>query len=502
MSSGAPDYSSLMTRATSEVGHETSAQTDPLEGRIGALRSGEDSAVGQIQSTFGQILPFSADAAQRLEAYTHSALAMEQQIFQAAGDRLNKLSQSRAASAQALAQQMGGPVATNEFTAGVEPSLQAFPNEQAGELLHSLNLGQSEVAYAEAFPNRIFPAQEVELTTHAKHAMDQQIADIQDRIDQLNASKAGTINDRYNQYVQKQQEYELNQKQLQLDRLKSDRDWRSTQHTLKNDDRRVALAQRDARLRATQLKADINYKKRLGQIAEGQLTGTYKGKPTQAAIKLSNEESLKVQKLGLDSRKYALSLGKFLETTKIQKQRLTNQLGHNVMGAIDQAVSPTKGKPVTQTVRTFIPKGSTQEAGLITAAVTGKVPHDTHYDPKRKQWYTYSNVTLSPQEWAAQGGYKGATPVSDPQRLFDLVRGSYPNFPKPALVRLVNQKLGLKDWTPGVKGNYTADELHTIGKQSFSELRGIALNKGWNPPKKRNATVQMLVDFILSRNGK
>lgn len=458
-------WDQLWTQAQQQAGTEVGAQTAPLQASSTSLQGQEAGAEGQISNEFGQILPYVGASAQREEAFNNQSLQMEQGIFQAAGQRMNDLAQNRAAEAQQLAQKMGGPVATGEFLQGIAPYENAFPSMAAGEMLHSLGLSTAHAGEAEAFAGKVFPALETEEQAKSRSFFENQIKQNQDQINTLNASKSGLANDKLTSLVQNERQYELDLKNAALDRLKSNRDWQATQHQLKNDDARLALETAGT-------------------------TGTYKGKPTLENIKLTVSQQQAAERLGISEARLKQTIAKSTESSQIQQERLSAQVSKNGMSVIDAAMNPNKGRPITMTTKVNIPPGSLAEL----RAESGKMS-DAHYDPKTKSWYQYQRLTLSPQDWAKRGGYSGTTPVSDPQQLFDLVRGSVPLLSPKAVVNLVRAKTGLKNWSPGQPSTYSGNDL---GKMSQNQLKGIAEGRGWKPGM--GGTKQNLMDFILHHN--
>jgi hypothetical protein len=111
--------------ATAEVGEEIRGQVQPLEGEIGTLQDRSKATLEGIGKMFGGILPHVQAAAEAVEGSWNTAQNQQAKIFAAAGTRLNQLRQTRAQEAQAMAQQIGGPVSVGEFTEAVDPAIGA-----------------------------------------------------------------------------------------------------------------------------------------------------------------------------------------------------------------------------------------------------------------------------------------------------------------------------------------------------------------------------------------
>ena len=486
-----PSYEDLQAQAQGQVDQEINAQVNPLNIQIGDLQSRESTALGGIQDMFKGLMPYVSDSAQRVEAAQNQGLAMEQQIFQAAGQRMNSLAQSRAQEAQALAQQMGGPVSTGDFTSATDPYKAAMPQEAAAGMIHGLSFNMAGTQQAEAFAGQVFPAMETEQVAQARNFFETQINDTRKQIAQLEASKSGAVNTKLNDLLSQERQYSLQLQQLQLDKTKAAHDWAATQHTLKNDDARLALAgagvtgqyQGKPTLQAQKTAADIQNAQTRNQIAQ-QRANAY-------AAHMSAQDRITARKLGLSAQQFAMKMAHSEESLQIQQQRLKLQQQKNAMAMVDAAMNPNSGKPITQSVKYYIPKGSLAEL----RAADGKMA-DAHYDPAKHQWYQYQRLTLTPQQWAAHGGYSGATPITDPQRLYDLLMGA--GIPGKMARNLVRTRTGINDFTPGKPVNYTAAELKGL---PFDEIRGIALARGFKPDPKHPHTSQQLIDFILARNA-
>jgi hypothetical protein len=132
-----------------------------------------------------------------------------------------------------------------------------------------------------------------------------------------------------------------------------------------------------------------------------------------------------------------------IEGEQLSRQRLQVQQTKAGMTVLDAAYDPTNGKPVTMTTKQYIPKHSLQEVRAISGKTT-----NAHYDPKKKQWYTYERLTLTAKQWAQRRGYTGTQPITDPQQLFELVRAEVPGLSRNAVIKMVRAKTGQSDWNP------------------------------------------------------
>lgn len=458
----------LQQAAQQEVSQQTAGQVAPLQRETESLIGRESAAIGGIGGMFDKLQPFVSAEATQVENSYDQANNASRQIFEEAQRRMDELANERAQSAQALAQKMGGPVAVGEFTAGVDPSRSALAQIAPNQLLHGLANAQAGTQQARAFSERVFPAMRTEEVSKARGYFEDQIKDLRKQIDSINSQSSTLVSQRFKDLQAAEREYALAQENLKLDRLKADRDWEATQRSLHNEDVRLGLA-----------------KKEFG-LNEAGVTGKYKGKVTQQAIKLAVEQRLAAQRYGLSVAQYRERLRHNVESESIQQQKMANQNQKNAMSIID-AVTGRSKSGVTMTRKVTLDK----TAGAIAVA---KGNTKVHYDPKTKTYYTYETTHMTPQQ--VERTY-GSGYASDPQQLYDLLIGS--GIPKAMALKVVKTKTGVHDFQPGKAVQYTAEDLHRIGKKSFNELRGIAISRGFKPGKNKKNT-QQLIDFILSTN--
>jgi len=386
--------------ATAQTDTELSGQINPLQSQLGSTQAREQAAHNEEEAMFGQLQPYISDSARLVSDSYDKTNAAEQAIFAAAGQRLNSLKQNTASEAQKLAQEMGGPVAVGDFTAPVDFSLGAAGAEQAGQLLHDMGIAQAGRETATKWAGEVFPLirSSKEASTRANY--EDQIKQIEDHIAQLKGTRSGSINSRLNDLQTSERTYALQKAQARLDQVKTERDWQATVHTLKNDDKRLALAGGQFGL----------------QVAG--VTGKYKGKPTLEAVKLTAEQRIEAQKLGYSNAQFAAKLRQSEEGLNIQRARVRVQQQKNSMQMIDALLNPKSEKPITITRKHFIPKGSPEESSAQLGALTGK-RKDVHWDSKRKVWYYYNKETVSSSEWAQQN--TGGTPITDARQIYSFL---------------------------------------------------------------------------------
>jgi hypothetical protein len=422
-------YSQLMAEAEAQAQSETQGQNAPLIAQEQTLGSQQQGASNQIGSMFDQLMPYVQGSAQQVQQAKNDSLALEQSIFQAAGQRMNQLKQQQAEEAQQLAQQIGGPVATGEFTAALSPYESQMPAQAAANMMHGLGLAQADTEEAQQFAGQVFPALRTEQQAKSNSFFQDQIKTLQNQITQNEAGKSALTNSKLTDLLNNERSFRLNVAQAAEAKLKDKHDWQATQAQLHADDVRLGLS------------------KQAAQLSKAGVTGKFQGKPTIQAIHLDQEQKLAAQRMGISAAEFQARLQHSTESTKLQQQRLGIQQTKAGMTALDAAYDPTNGKPVTMTTKTYIPKGSLAEVRAISGKTT-----NAHYDPQKKQYYQYERLTLTAKQWAQRRGYTGTKPVTDPNQLFHLVRSEVPGLSRTAVIRMVRAKTGQENWSPSGKG--------------------------------------------------
>ena len=133
----ADNYSTLtpeqiQQQATTQVEGEISGEVAPYESEIGQAQRDRERSLADIQAMFGGLLPFVKGSAERVQTSFDSALGAERSIFSEANARMSQIRAQRAAEAQALAQQIGGPVPLANFLDPLGTSEAELPQACAG----------------------------------------------------------------------------------------------------------------------------------------------------------------------------------------------------------------------------------------------------------------------------------------------------------------------------------------------------------------------------------
>jgi hypothetical protein len=403
--------------AGNQVDSEIADAVSPLSAQIGTLDAREGRAVKSIQDMFGSILPYAQQSAQGVQTSYDQAEAAQQSIFETANARMTQLKQSRAQEAQALAQEIGGPVSVGEFTSSMGYEPEALASLGAGQQLHTLAFGLADVGQSQAFAGRVLPLLSTEQQANAKQYYEDQITELNKQITSIKSQRGTKVNAKLNELLVQERTYQLQKAQQNLDKLKADRDWRATKQTLKNDDKRTTAAINDYKLR------------------EAQLTGTYKGKPTLAARELTAQEKLDAKKLGLDKKQYLAQIGQFRKQYNLDQAKLKSANRVTWAQWLDAAVTPKPGQSITTTRQ--VPASRTTD-GALPVMVKGKDGKLHLSSPP--QYYKLVTVTTAAPTHAA---------VTEPNRLVDFLLQH--GVPKTIAVNMVKARFHIPSWSYGAR---------------------------------------------------
>lgn len=452
----------LTKLAGSQIDTEITGSTAPLQSQVSDLQGRQTSTLQKIGDMFGTIQPYVTGESDKVQSAYDTGFKATQSIFNTAQQRMAQLKNQRAQEAQAMAQEIGGPVAVGEFTSAVLGPEQELASTAPNVLLHSLASAEAGTQEARAFSGKVMPLVRTEQEANARSFFENQIKDLNSQIATLEASKSGKKNDRLNELLQQERTFSLNQNQAALDKIKSDRDWLATKRSLHNEDQRITMA------------------KEYSALQKAGVTGTYKGKPTLAAVKASIAERQAAAKLNMSEAALMEKIRHSNETESVARQKLRNTAQTNAMAILDHAFNPS-GK-ATLTLSKRVP----------TTAAKGYFDPNARRDPKTKQWYTYVKQTMTPQQAIAQGyNLGGNTPITDPQDLYNLLVGSGTN-PTMAL-NLVRTRTGIGDFKPGGVTNFDTESL---SRMTNKEIMGIARQRGYKGGGKRNE----LIHYIILKN--
>jgi hypothetical protein len=390
------------------------------------------------------------------------------QIFAAAGTRMNQLKQDQAKQAQQLAQQMGGPVSTGDFTQAVEPYAAAMPGEQGAGVLGALGLGLANTQEAQAFAGKVFPAMQTEQVAKSDSWYRDQIKTLTDQIDQNEAGRSDLTNKNLADLLDKERTFQLNVNQAKLDRLKAGRDWKVQRQQIAASKSSIKMSAAAAKRAGISLGLE---QQRVG--LEGR--------------RLTDQEKQFARRQGLSEAEFRQRVAHQNQTARIGAAKVSDSISKDAASVVEAAMGG--GKPVSMTHRAYLPK-----TGLSSL----KAPPGSFWDPKRKQYYKVVHETMTPGEWQQASGMGAAgTRISDPNRLYDLVRGTIPQLGRKATINLIRAQTGMKGWSPGKKMNYGSNELHSM---PTGMLIGVARDAGYPGVLGKQVNRQRIIDWLLHVN--
>jgi len=148
----------LQTLAQQQAASTITGEVAPLQSQVKTYQGEQAQARQDISQEGSQLLPYVNASAQAVQSSQDEATQQEMNVFAAEGTRMNQVHQQLAAQAQQLAQQMGGPVSTADFTQSIAPYEAQVPAAQAGGVLNALGVAQGNTEEAQAFAGQVFPA--------------------------------------------------------------------------------------------------------------------------------------------------------------------------------------------------------------------------------------------------------------------------------------------------------------------------------------------------------
>jgi hypothetical protein len=468
-------WEQIQAKAEADAAAQIQGQNAPLQARVTSLGGQQTAAAGAITQEFQGLLPYVAASSGRIGQAYGAALTAEQQVFAAAGTRMNQLRQQQASEAQQLAQQMGGPVATGQFTQAMEPYEQALGASGAGSMLHTLGMGQAGVQEAEQFAGQVFPALQTEQVAQSDNFYKNQIKDLQGQIDANAAGKSALVGKEQSDLLASERAFRLQQLQSAMDKTKAQRDWKVQQQ-------QIAASKLSGKLsKGAAKRAGIS----LGLQVQGQKMSEQR---LQAEIQhMSRADQLAAERLGLSKAEFVQRVQHQQQSVKAGATKLSDSIQKDAITLVQAAMGG--GKPVSRTYRAYVP------------GAAGKnrfhPPSGAYWDPKKGQYYRIGHETMTASEWQQQTGEGGDAqhPITDPNRLYDYMRGSLPQLGRKHTINLIRAQTGMKNWSPGQKTNYTGHDLQVM---PISELKGLARIYGMPSVGGAKTTRQNLVDFILS----
>jgi hypothetical protein len=488
--SGPPTPQSLASQASSEVGIQIGNEEAPYRTQIGDAQAAMANALSGLDKMFGNILPYVQSSAQRVGDFYNAGLAEEKAVWSTATARLDQLRSQRAAEAQAMAQQTGGPVPLDAFTSPLNTSLAEMPHAQAGGILRSMGLAQGGVQEAQAFAGRVFPLLQTEQHEQIRMQFQQRINDLQDEINRIEAQKTERTQTRLDELQQQERDYKLEQDKLALQKLQAQRDWLNDQET-----------QRQNRLRLANERANLlGYTEGRYRDAQGRIH-TWR-KPTLAATQTGLDAQQKAAALAEDVRSH--QAGEALTDRQItvsavnktaalrQNQQVMQQNYRDTAAKYMDAVQNPGTETVTQTKYFIVPPGQYQN--LTTAQQGATISRQL----------TAAEASAALGRPAAAGVYhfqvKSTTEaishpvIQNPTDMYQFLVGKA--IPRPIAAEMVRRRFGLPaDWKPGSAAQKTYTP-QAIDQMKFNDLRLLAVQRGWKPDPAHPATANTLKTWL------
>jgi hypothetical protein len=314
--------------AQAQIQAEMQAQIDPLNDQIAATSAREGQALSGINTLFAGLQPVVDKSATTVSDAYAQAQTVEGQIFAAAQQQMNQLKQNRAQEAQMMAQQIGGPVALGEFTAGFDPAQQALVNLGAGSQLHTLGYAQAGVQAAQAFSGQVFPMLRTEQTAAARNFFENQIADLQNKITDIRASAPAQTNARYTDILEKKMQYQLDNARLQLDKLNATRTYNEQ---VRADKAAAKAANRQYTISKQQVKETHRAAVATEKLTGKQVTETHRA--NVAGEKLTGKQITETIRSNIVGEKLT---GKTIAETK-RNNNLVNRLGTGQLAELSRS---------------------------------------------------------------------------------------------------------------------------------------------------------------------
>jgi len=187
---------------------------------------------------------------------------LEKQAFDQASARLDQFRQQRAAEAQALAQQTGGPVPLSAFTEGIDPG-NIQPSSAAGALMGAIGAGQDQFADIGRTTSEVFPLIKVEQNKQLREDYEDKISAVQDEIANIKGQRGGMVNKRYADLLAAERDYQMAGATLgenvaarkagnKLDRAKLTEQQREFNRQAAQEDARIKISSRTAKAKGTE----------------------------------------------------------------------------------------------------------------------------------------------------------------------------------------------------------------------------------------------------------
>jgi hypothetical protein len=445
----------LRKTAASQIDLEINQSVAPIQSQITTAQGREDRSLAQIGEMFNNLQPVVDQAAQGVQTAYNRATSDQKAVFDAAQANLQKLRANRAGDAQALAQQIGGPVAIDEFTRPFDDAATDLTYLGAGQQLHTMLYAESGVQEALAFSGRVMPLLRTEQMASVRNQFEDQIREYQDQITALKSQKGAQVNKRFNdlrtqelqygleraqfalQKLDAKKNYDLAVKKAKADKAESDRQYRLDKQTfdlnVKKADRDYTLALRaagndDKRVKLAWDQYQLDLAQTFGKGADG--------KKTLDAIKEDHRVKEAARAAGLSDRELTARIAEAKAATKTETAKLKSAQRTEWVDILENALNPKAGSTVTHTYKA---------PASLSQFISGQT--GVYIDPTSSTGYSINLTTTN-----TVGGME---PIKDPNRLVEYLVtavGDTKVMDQARAEDLVRARLGLPaDWHYGDK---------------------------------------------------
>jgi hypothetical protein len=198
----------LRAIARKQVGGEIQSQVAPWQIQSNQLKTRRQRALDNMNTLFKGLGQYNQDAIGSLGQFGQQAGELQNQAYQQAQSRLDQFRQQRAADAQALAQQTGGPVPISAFTEGVDPG-SVRSSSAGGALMGAIGAGQDQLAEMGRFSTEVFPLVQAEESKSTQQNFEDSINAVQSEIASLKGQRGSMANKRYNDLLAQERDYQI-----------------------------------------------------------------------------------------------------------------------------------------------------------------------------------------------------------------------------------------------------------------------------------------------------
>jgi hypothetical protein len=162
---------------------------------------------------------------------------------------------------------------------------------------------------------------------------------------------------------------------------------------------------------------------------------------------------------------------------KVGQARVSDSIQKDGISIIQAAMG--SGKPTSTTHIVWLPPNPIYKFKPPAGAYPGK----------GGRYYKVVHLT--------QPTLSGHHPITDPNQLFEYMRGSLPQLGRKATINLIRAQTHRPNWSPGQKVAYGGNDLHAM---PLSQLEGLARDNGYAGKLGKKANRQAIVDYLLHIN--